>query len=73
VRTVIFTAVTTSVASRAETIELNVEILRSENKKEHTEIIEQLVTSNEINGEQIIEVENRVSQPEADSAVAKSH
>ena len=62
-----------TIGSKLETLELNVEILRSESKKAHTEIIENLVTSNEIKGKQLKDLENRVTHVEEDSQVPKSH
>jgi len=59
--------------SKLDTLELNVEILRSENKKAHTEIVENLAASNEINGKQIKELENRVTHLEPDSQLPQSH
>ena len=52
--------------SKIETVDQKVELLRDDNRKDHTQIVEMLVESNEINGKGIKELEKRVDKLEED-------
>ncbi len=56
-----------------ETLELKIESVHEFNKKAHDEIMDKVAESNELNGKQVKELENRVTQLEADSQFPKSH
>ena len=52
--------------SKIETVDQKVELLREDNKKDHAQIVEMLVESNEINGKEIKELEKRIDKLEED-------
>ena len=52
--------------SKIETVDQKVELLREDNKKDHAQIVEMLVESNDINGKEIKELEKRVDKLEED-------
>ncbi len=52
--------------SKIETVDQKVELLREDNKKDHAQIVEMLVESNDINGKEIKELEKRIDKLEED-------
>lgn len=56
-----------------ETLELKIEAVHEFNQKAHAEIMDKLADSNEINGKQIKDHENRIRQLEQDHEFPHSH
>ena len=54
------------VTEKVETVDQKVELLREDNRKDHTQIVEMLVESNDINGKEIKELEKRIDKIEED-------
>src|SRR5690242_20493399 len=51
-----------TVDQRVETVDQKVELLREENRKDHTDIMDKLFESNEINGQELKKLEKQVDK-----------
>ena len=63
----------TDQGKKLDTLDLEVEAIHAQNKKDHAEIMDKLETSNEISGKQLKDHETRISHLEDGNVATRSH